>query len=216
MLCLLFPPRFWGVPKGNGGGLFGENGLPTRNNRRDIMELSRRDLFKFGGIAAVGAAGAGMLAGCSPSGGSSKGAPAAASKDTDGLPSFFQAPEPIKDVTETKEFDVVVIGAGAAGVPCALAAADAGAKVAQQVKPDCCQRDRQARNGIIMVQQRAYDDHYHNNLNQGFGGYFHVRNFPGRQWVEFPARLSFRQRNVGVKNIERQSYNKNLFIALSK
>ena len=94
--------------------------------------------------------------------------------------------------------------------------ADAGAKVAQQVKPDCCQRDRHARNGIIMVQQRAYDDHYHNNLNQGFGGYFHVRNFPGRQWVEFPARLSFRQRNVGVKNIERQSYNKNLFIALSK
>ena len=56
------------------------------------MELSRRDLFKFGGIAAVGAAGAGMLAGCSPSGGSSKGASAAASKDTDGLPSFFQAP----------------------------------------------------------------------------------------------------------------------------
>ena len=50
------------------------------------MELSRRDLFKFGGIAAVGAAGAGMLAGCSPSGGSSKSAPAAASKDTDGLP----------------------------------------------------------------------------------------------------------------------------------
>ena len=94
------------------------------------MELSRRDLFKFGGIAAVGAAGAGMLAGCSPSGGSSKSAPAAASKDTDGLPSFFQAPEPIKDVKETKEFDVVVIGAGAAGVPCALAAADAGAKVA--------------------------------------------------------------------------------------
>lgn len=32
------------------------------------MELSRRDLFKFGGIAAVGAAGAGMLAGCSPVG----------------------------------------------------------------------------------------------------------------------------------------------------
>ena len=94
------------------------------------MELSRRDLFKFGGIAAVGAAGAGMLAGCSPSSGSSKGAPAAASKDTDGLPSFFQAPEPIKDVKETKEYDVVVIGAGAAGVPCALAAADAGAKVA--------------------------------------------------------------------------------------
>ena len=65
------------------------------------MELSRRDLFKFGGIAAVGAAGAGMLAGCSPSGGSSKSAPAAA-KDTDGLPSFFQAPEPIKDVKENQ------------------------------------------------------------------------------------------------------------------
>ena len=95
------------------------------------MELSRRDLFKFGGIAAVGAAGAGMLAGCSPSGSSSKGSStAAASKDADGLPSFFQAPEAISNVKETKEFDVVVIGAGAAGVPCALAAAEAGASVA--------------------------------------------------------------------------------------
>lgn len=66
------------------------------------MELSRRDLFKFGGIAAVGAAGAGMLAGCAPSGESSKGSSTTASKDADGLPSFFQAPEAIKDVKETK------------------------------------------------------------------------------------------------------------------
>ena len=93
------------------------------------MELTRRDLFKFGGVAAVGAAGAGMLAGCAPKGGKSAESGAKDVADN-GLPSFFQQPEAISDIAETKEFDIVVVGAGAAGVPCALAAAEQGAKVA--------------------------------------------------------------------------------------
>ena len=93
------------------------------------MELTRRDLFKFGGVAAMGAAGAGMLAGCAPSSAGKNGL-AEGDASSDGLPSFFQQPEAITDIAETKEFDIVVVGAGAAGVPCALAAAESGAKVA--------------------------------------------------------------------------------------
>ncbi len=114
-------------------------------------DVSRRDLFKFGGIAAAGLVGASALSACGGNGGgsssnSSSGAGAAngggssanealetsnvAGHYREGLPSFLQAPDPITDVTETKEYDIVVIGAGAAGVPAALSAAEKGAKVA--------------------------------------------------------------------------------------
>lgn len=110
--------------------------------------VSRRDLLKFGGIAAAGIVGAGALGSCSSEGGSSSsspsgagnggGSPSAESLEVsnsaghyrEGLPSFLQAPETITDVAETLEYDVVVIGAGASGVPAALAAAEEGASVA--------------------------------------------------------------------------------------
>lgn len=103
--------------------------------------VTRRDLFKFGGIAAAGVIGAGTLASCSPSSGAAnadgntaqqatEGVTTAAGHTRNGLPSFLQAPAPITDIAETKDFDVVVVGAGAAGVPAALSAAEAGAKVA--------------------------------------------------------------------------------------
>ena len=47
-----------------------------------------------------------------------------------GMPNFLTAPDPITDIKETKDYDVVVIGAGASGVPAALSALEAGAKVA--------------------------------------------------------------------------------------
>ena len=49
-----------------------------------------------------------------------------------GVPSFFVKPEPVAadQISETHDFDVVVIGAGAAGTPAAFAALEAGATVA--------------------------------------------------------------------------------------
>lgn len=105
--------------------------------------ISRRDLFKFGGIAAAGAVGVGALASCAPQNATEKKADGAASTGANevttaaghlrtGMPSFLSAPEPIaeSDIIETHDYDVVVIGAGAAGVPAALSACEAGASVA--------------------------------------------------------------------------------------
>ncbi|WP_350455343.1 FAD-binding protein [Slackia heliotrinireducens] len=106
-----------------------------------MTELSRRDLFKFGSLAAIGAAGAGALASCAPEGGSGTAAGSSADAGTgevgtaaghrrEGLPSFLQAPEPITDIAETKDYEIVVVGAGSPGVPCALKAFQDGANVA--------------------------------------------------------------------------------------
>lgn len=58
------------------------------------------------------------------------------------IPSFFKKPDPITDIADTKEYDIVVIGAGSPGVPCALKAAELGAKVAilQKEKGSGCVR----------------------------------------------------------------------------
>ena len=37
-----------------------------------------------------------------------------------GTPPFLSAPDPITDIKETKDYDVVIVGAGAAGVPAAI------------------------------------------------------------------------------------------------
>ena len=72
-----------------------------------------------------------MLSACAPQGSTGKGTSSSTTTASeDGLPSFFVKPEPITDITETKDYDVVVVGAGAAGVPAALSAFEAGAKVA--------------------------------------------------------------------------------------
>ena len=46
------------------------------------------------------------------------------------VPSFLVAPDPITDISETLDYDIVVIGAGTAGVPAAWVAFENGAKVA--------------------------------------------------------------------------------------
>ncbi len=108
-------------------------------------EFTRRDMFKISGLAAAGLGTAALLGACSPAGneaGAGAGA-AAGSTETattgttvvaghtrEGLPSFLAAPEPITDVADTKDFDVVIVGAGAAGVPAAITAREAGATVA--------------------------------------------------------------------------------------
>ncbi|MDR3762531.1 MAG: FAD-dependent oxidoreductase [Acidobacteriota bacterium] len=104
---------------------------------RNVLEqgVSRRNFLRN---SAFGAVGAGLL---SVPGMASTAAKAGADKkeeafgkSSDGaatLP-FLPRPKPIaeKEITATHTFDVVVIGAGAAGVPAALAAAESGARVA--------------------------------------------------------------------------------------
>ena len=85
--------------------------------------ISRRDLFKFGGLTAAGALGAGALAGCSsPKSASEK--PAAAA-ETD----WRTKPEPITDISETIDCDLVVVGAGNAGLMGAMTAQEKGFNV---------------------------------------------------------------------------------------
>ena len=56
--------------------------------------------------------------------------------NTTPTPSFFAQPDPITDIAETYDYDVVVVGAGAAGVPAAISAFQAGVKVALLQKED--------------------------------------------------------------------------------
>ena len=94
--------------------------------------VTRRDLFKFGGLAALGVAGASTLAGC---GQPKTVAEAAAEKglaDTGAAtgPAFLAPQKPITDFAETHEYDVVVVGAGESGLSAVHTALEAGARVA--------------------------------------------------------------------------------------
>lgn len=104
-------------------------------------DISRRDLLKFGGVAAAGMAAASALTSCAPKGttGASSGSTNQASSGEQttaaghlrtGMPRFLEQPEAITDIKDTQDFDVVVIGAGASGIPAALSAFEAGARVA--------------------------------------------------------------------------------------
>lgn len=112
---------------------------------RNEKGISRRDLFKLGGLTAAGIAGAGALAGCSTGATTTTGETAGAL-----APSFFNAPAAITSVNETKEYDIVVIGAGAAGVPCALSAAESGAKVALLQKMSVAVSQGNSGTGIVL------------------------------------------------------------------
>ena len=93
---------------------------------RTSTSVSRRGFVKTAGIAA----GAVAAAGVAGTQAMAKEGPSFTAETPAATPSFFVKPDPITDVAETKDYDVVVIGAGAAGVCAALSANDAGAKVA--------------------------------------------------------------------------------------
>ena len=104
-----------------------------------MRNISRRDLFKIGGTAAVGVAGAGMLASCAPRQSAGQGATTAEASsaeaagtgtETTSMPAFLAKPEAVVEFAETKDYDVVVVGAGVSGMAAAVSAAQAGAKVA--------------------------------------------------------------------------------------
>ena len=104
--------------------------------------ISRRGIVKAAGAATLGLAAAGTLAShaSSASAAETAGTPIAsmpefdASNLPDNTPSFLIPPAPITGFADTKEFDVVVVGAGNAGLAAAKAAHDAGASVAVLVR----------------------------------------------------------------------------------
>jgi fumarate reductase flavoprotein subunit len=88
--------------------------------------LSRRAFFKGSALAAVGIAAGGLLTGCS------KKASVPESGQTEEVKAKFEIPPaPIsdKDIKETIATDIVVVGAGFAGLSAAVSAGQAGAKV---------------------------------------------------------------------------------------
>ena len=99
---------------------------------KNEMNVSRRDLFKFGGLAAAGIAAAGTLGGCAQprlAGTGSSESAAAADGTTYVGPSFLNKPAEITDFAEAYEYDVVVVGAGESGLGAIHAALEAGATV---------------------------------------------------------------------------------------
>jgi fumarate reductase flavoprotein subunit len=103
--------------------------------------ISRRRFLKRAAISA-GSAGVLGLAGCSPRRSDEKqgGRDGKFDRSSDGaaMLSFMPKPAPIAeaDIKETKTYDVVIVGAGASGVPAALSAAEHGARVAVLQKED--------------------------------------------------------------------------------
>lgn len=93
--------------------------------------ISRRGFLGITGTASIALGG--LLGGCSPQEKNSEaaGQTTAQASTTTGSPSFLTPPEPVseQDISETLETDVLIIGAGIAGISAARAAAEAGSKV---------------------------------------------------------------------------------------
>ena len=90
--------------------------------------VSRRGFLQ--GASAIAAAGAlAGMTGCSPSQGGKEGSSEAGSQAAGSAHSWDSAPEPITDVKEIVDADVVVVGAGVAGLSTACSAAEQGLKV---------------------------------------------------------------------------------------
>ncbi|MCR5583802.1 MAG: NAD(P)/FAD-dependent oxidoreductase, partial [Eggerthellaceae bacterium] len=82
------------------------------------VDMNRRGFLKGAALSALGIAGMGALAGC----GQAKSANSASTDDSSKAAEEFKA-------DETRDADIVVIGAGAAGMMAAHVAAQGGAKV---------------------------------------------------------------------------------------
>lgn len=94
-----------------------------------MSELTRRNFCK-GALAGGGLAALAGLAGCAPaSTGVADKAQTTADAANAGGRSWESSPEPITDISEERDFDVVVVGAGVAGMAAAEAAARSGARV---------------------------------------------------------------------------------------
>lgn len=96
---------------------------------KDKASVSRRSFLAGMGLLGVTAgAGAGLVA-CSPSPANESSGSSQSSPEGAGRHSWDVAPAPIEDIVETIEADIVIVGAGMAGMNTAAAAAINGANV---------------------------------------------------------------------------------------
>lgn len=94
---------------------------------KETKGISRRSLLKGATLGAAGVAAMGMF-GCSPASSSAEGGSDAKGGES-GKHTWEVKPEPITDIAETVDTEVLVIGAGYSGTCCALNAAENGTKV---------------------------------------------------------------------------------------
>lgn len=104
--------------------------------RESKKQISRRDFL--GGAAALGAmaAAATAMPGCAPKTSTSEASATASSSSATGQHTWDVKPAAITDISDTKDFDIVIVGAGIAGLNAAEAAARNGAKVAVLERSD--------------------------------------------------------------------------------
>jgi hypothetical protein len=130
-------------------------------------ELDRRTFLKGAAATGLAAATAGLAA-CSPTAnapGASGGTGGAGATTPASKYVWETKPEPITDIAETKDFDIVIVGAGIAGLAAAEAAARNGAKVAvveqeatfsvRGVDNGSLNNSWQAENGIVLPEDTA-------------------------------------------------------------
>ena len=133
----------------------------TATNKHNI---SRRSFLKGAGVAAVGAASAGALAGCG------QGYTAEASEETvntsagesSDTPSWLGEPPEIdeSDITEELTYDVVVVGCRTGGLPAIISAAENGASVLGVDRVDSVPNPREDLGAINSSLQKASFDEY--------------------------------------------------------
>lgn len=70
---------------------------------------------------------------------------------------FFKKPDPITVIKDVKQYDIVVVGAGSPGVPCALKAAELGAKVAIVQKLKSAMAGGNFGAGVLLDKSDPYD-----------------------------------------------------------
>ena len=95
------------------------------------IDLSRRTFLKGAGITALGAAAAGMLAGCGQGYQVSESEVPVNTRTAQNVGPAWLGEDPVvaeSDITETVDTEVLVVGIGTGGIPASIAAAEAGAK----------------------------------------------------------------------------------------
>lgn len=126
-----------------------------------MRELSRRSFLTGAALGSAALAGASLL-GCSPNasadGDSNRQETPSGESTVDEL---FEPPEPIADIAETEETEILVLGAGIAGTCCALKAVEDGSQVTVFQKTATA-----STSGVAMCAMNVEECHKHNGLEK--------------------------------------------------